>query len=142
MKMDEAPEPSTPVLSWHAVILDAYGEFSTETFETADQLAARLKELIDRDVSVSCFYGARVPISKPPTRYLMTPQGNIPLFAAPTEVEPDDSGYLGVDPKHLEDPPTLRPPKETPSTDSDEFFSDDDGDAINIFDSAMPDPDA
>lgn len=139
---DAAAQNPPPV--WHVVILDTYGTFSTETFETADQLAARLKDLVDHDVSVSCFYGARIQISKPPLRYLMTPQGNIPLFAEQPEIEPDDTGYLGVDPKHLEDPPSLRPPTQhSGQGTTDEFFSDDDGgDAINIFDNALPDPDA
>lgn len=136
---DSSPQPA-----WHVVILDTYGTFSTETFETAEQLAERLKALVDCDVSVSCFFGSRVLISKPPLRYLMAPPGNIPLFAAQPTIEPDDTGYLGLDPKHLEDPPTLRPPSAGPSSGVDEFFADDDegGDTINIFDSALPDPDA
>jgi hypothetical protein len=139
--MSEAVAATPAGLAWHVVILDTYGTFSTETYETADALALRLKDLVDRDVSVSCFCGARVQISKPPLRYLMTPQGNIPLFDEQPDIEPDDTGYLGVDPKHLEDPPVLQPPRAATGT-ADEFFSDDDGDAINIFDSALPDSDA
>lgn len=135
---------SEEVIAFYAVILHPDGSFATETFATVAELSARLKELVNRDVSVSCFKGARLSISKPPLRYLMTPDGNIPLFDTEPVIEPDDSGYLGVDPAHLEDPPQLSvPPVGRPVTSSDEFFSDDDeGAAINIFDNALPDPDS
>jgi hypothetical protein len=134
---------SEEVIAFYAVILHPDGTFATETFATVEEMAARLKELINRDVSVSCFKGARLNISRPPMRYLMTPQGNIPLFDTEPVIEPDESGYLGLDPAHLEDPPQLSvPPVGRPTPASDEFFSDDDGEAINIFDNALPDPDA
>lgn len=131
------------IIAFHAVILHPDGSFATETFSSAAEMTERLKELINRDVSVSCFKGTRLNISKPPLRYLMTPDGNIPLFSTEDAIEPDDSGYLGVDPAHLEDPPQLSvPPVGRPTTASDEFFSDDDGETINIFDNALPDPDS
>ena len=126
---------------WFAVILQTDGSFLTESFLSAEELSARLKELINKDVSVSCFHGERVLISKPPLRYLMLADGNIPLFDADAEVEPDDTGYLGVDPIHLEPPPAIAQPRRA-SVSNDEFFSDDDDDALGIFDSALPDPDA
>lgn len=111
---------------------------------TVEEAAARLRELVNKDVSVACFKGVRLNVSKPPMRYLMTPEGNIPLFDTDPVIEPDDTGYLGLDPAHLEDPPQLAvPPVGRPTPASDEFFSDDDeGNAINIFDSALPDPDS
>lgn len=112
-----------------------------ESFASAEELAAKLKTLINRDVSVACYQGVRLNISKPPLRHLMTPDGNIPLFDAPQTIEPDDTGYLGVDPAHLEEPPQLGGPAQKVGAVPDEFFSDDDGEAINIFDSALPDPD-
>jgi hypothetical protein len=130
--------------SFYAVVLQSDGSFVTESFETAQQLADRLQTLINRDVSVSCFKGTRLHVSKPPMRYLITDDGNIPLFETDPVIEPDDTGYLGLDPTHLEDPPQLAVPtvgRPTPA--SDEFFSDDDeGAAINIFDNALPDPDS
>jgi len=135
----ENNEAATP--EWFAVILQADGSFLTEAFLSAEELATRLKELINKDVSVSCFRGERVLISKPPLRYLMLEAGNIPLFDAEAEVEPDDTGYLGVDPIHLEPPPAIEQPRRA-SVANDEFFSDDDEDALGIFDSALPDPDA
>jgi len=127
---------------FHVVILSADGTFAAEQFQTAEALAIRLKELVNRDVSVACYRGQRLNISKPPARYLMTPDGNIPLFDEPSAIEPDETGYLGVDPVHLEDPPQLGlPTAQKPGVAPDEFFSDDDGDAINIFDGALPDPD-
>jgi hypothetical protein len=128
----------------YAVILHSDGTFATEAFENIEAMVARLKELIDRDVSVACFSGVRLNISKPPMRYLMTPAENIPLFDTAPVIEPDDTGYLGLDPAHLEDPPQLSvPPVGRPTPASDEFFSDDDeGAAINIFDNALPDPDS
>jgi hypothetical protein len=131
------------VIAFYTVILHPDGSFGTETFASLAEMTERLKDLINRDVSVSCFKGTRLAISKPPLRYLMTPEGNIPLFSADVAIEPDDSGYLGVDPAHLEDPPQLSvPPVGRPTTASDEFFSDDDGETINIFDNALPDPDS
>lgn len=134
--MSDEPAPQ----KHHAVILHADGTFTTEEFESADALASRLKALVNCDVSVSCFCGQRLFISKPPLRYLMATAGNIPLFDVDTEVRPDDTGYLGVDPANLEEPPQLRVERSTPS--SDDFFNDDDEQSINIFDSAMPDPDS
>ena len=128
---------------FYAVILHPDGTFATEQFDATEQMVARLKELVHRDVSVSCFCGVRLNISKPPMRYLMTPTGNLPLFDADPVIEPDDTGYLGVDPAHLEDPPQLSvPPSGRSSPASDEFFSDDDGETINIFDNVLPDPDS
>jgi hypothetical protein len=126
---------------YHAAVLLPTGDFVVETFESAGDLATRLKELIDRDVSVYCFSGDRLQISKPPYRYLMTPEENIPLYNVPEEPEPDDTGYLGVDPAHLEDPTPLQTPP-AQITQPDEFFSDDTNEIRNIFDDALPDPDA
>lgn len=125
---------------YHVTILHHNGDFATESFQTLPELVARLKELIDRDVSVSCFKGSRLRISKPPFRYLLTPEANVALYDIPEEIEPDDTGYLGVDPAHLEGPPQIAQPVE-PTTQPDEFFSDDTIEARNIFDDALPDPD-
>lgn len=138
-KTTQDNDAQTP--SWFAVILQADGSFCTESFLDANALAERLKELINTDVSVSCFRGERVLISKPPLRHLMTAEGNLPLFDTEAVVEPDDSGYLGVDPVHLEPPPQIQSPRRA-TVDQDEFFSDTDDDALGIFDSALPDPDA
>lgn len=127
---------------FHVVILHPDGAFSAEVFDTVDALANRLKTLINHDVSVACYQGHRINISKPPMRYLMTPDGNVPLFDTDVPVEPDETGYLGVDPAHLEEPPQLGvPTAQKPGVAPDEFFSDDDGETINIFDNALPDPD-
>lgn len=133
---DEA-QPASP--GFHAVVLDSEGVFRVESFTAIEELAQRLKQLIDTDVSVACFSGSRLAISKPPYRYLLTPEGNVALFDVPEELEPDDTGYLGVDPAHLESPPVL--PTSRPQSDN-EFFSDASEEIGNIFDEAMPDPDA
>lgn len=132
----EIPDPQ-----FHAVVLHHDGTFAPEVFASSAALAIRLQELVNKDVSVVCYQGRRLHISKPPLRYLMLPDGNVPLFAANQSIEPDDSGYLGVDPIHLEGPAQLNVPAAKPGVAPDEFFSDDDGDTINIFDAAMPDPD-
>lgn len=132
----------TPTDFFYAVLLHPDGTFATEKFDTVDALAVRLKELINRDVSVSCFKGVKLNVSKPPMRYLMTPDANVPLFNTEPTIEADETGYLGVDPAHLEGPPQLVVPTAGKQTaPADEFFSDDDDDAINIFDNALPDPD-
>lgn len=136
--MSDTPAPNL----FHAVILHSDGTFTAETFSDANSLATRLKDLVNRDVSVACYCGQRLNVSKPPMRYLMTPDGNIPLFDAEPVIEPDETGYLGIDPTHLEDPPQIGvPTAQRPGVAPDEFFSDEDGEAINIFDSALPDPD-
>lgn len=124
------------------VILTPDGEFKTEVFATLDELTARLTELIDKDVSVSCFAGIPLPISKPPFRHLMTPHGNKPLFAAPTdELEADATGYLGVDPIHVFPPASIQAPvKARPA--EDEFFDDEVSDTIDVFNRMLPDPDS
>lgn len=133
-------QETTP--EYHVVILTHDGSFITESFDTLPDLVARLKTLIDRDVSVSCFKGRRLQISKPPYRYLLTPESNVPLWDVPENVEPDDSGYLGVDPAHLEGPPQITPPTISQAAQPDEFFSDESSEMRNVFDDLLPDPDA
>jgi hypothetical protein len=133
-------------ISFHAAILQSDGQFSTESFDTLPELVERIRGLIDRDVSVFAYAGERLRISKPPQRHLLVPGGApIPLFVLPEKLEEDDSGYLGVDPIHLADPPQLKVPqgsKPPQSDDSDEFFPEDGGGALGVFDSVLPDPDS
>jgi hypothetical protein len=127
----------------HVVIMTSDGDLNVETLPDLPALAVRLKELIDHDVSVFAFSGDRLHISKPPLRYLMTPEGNIPLFDVKVDnLEPDDTGYLGVDPIHLEKPPQIKIPAPKPVAAADEFFDDNSGDALGVFDSILPDPDS
>lgn len=126
-------------LLYHAVILDSAGNFRTESFDSVEALALRLKHLIDTDVSVSCFMGKRLAISKPPFRYLLTPDANVALYDVPENPEPDDTGYLGVDPAHLESPPEIVAPQQQAEN---EFFSDSTDEVMSIFDDPLPDPDA
>lgn len=136
-------EPEAPG-RYYAAILSAAGDFTVEEFDTLDALRDRLKQLVDRDVSVFSFAGVRLAISKPPLRHLLTPWGNLPLFdIAPDNLEPDDTGYLGVDPIHLESPPEIKTPG-TPksSVNSGDFFSDEDAGSLNVFDGVLPDPDS
>lgn len=136
----DVPQPE----KYYAAILHADGTYVVEEFAALDKLAARLRELIDRDVSVFTFAGLRLQISKPPFRHLLTPWGNMPLFTAPdADLEPDDSGYLGIDPIHLEDPPEIIAPKAPrASNQSDDFFPEDTENVMNVFDSILPDPDS
>lgn len=125
---------------FHAVVLNNDGEMLRESFHTSAALADRLKKLINADVSVACFRGTFLPISKPPLRYLMTAEENIPLWDAPTEVEADGDGvqYLGVDPVILAGPSQVNTP---PVQQEDEFFTDDSDDIGSIFDDPLPNPD-
>jgi len=105
----------------------------------------RLKELIDRDVSVFNFAGAQLHISKPPFRHLLTPWGAEPLFTVPAQdFEVDDTGYLGLDPIHIGDPPQLKLPKQTTrqANADNEFFDDTDDNTLGAFDNILPDPDS
>jgi len=137
-------EENTPVNKYYAVVITADGDTRVEAFDNADTLAARLKELVDRDVSVFPFFGRRCHISKPPFRYLMTPDGNVALFDAPEDkLEPDESGYLGVDPVYFEGPPQIKvATTRSPDSQADEFFDDSTEDVAGIFDNILPDPDA
>lgn len=139
---DKTPEQSP---QFHVVILHADGEFATESYTALADLVTRLKELTDSDVSVFAFSGVQLKISKPPFRHLLTPQGPQPLFDITADnLEPDDSGYLGVDATHLAEPPVIKSPdvSRALSPDADEFFDDDSGDnGLGVFDSVLPDPD-
>lgn len=147
-KKDEAPEApaeESPKISFYAAVLLSDGTFVAEEYPTLDALVVRLKQLIDEDVSVFVFQGGRLPISKGPLRHLLVPGGApIPLYSVPEELEPDDTGYLGVDPIHLGDPPQLRVPAQGRPTTSqqDEFFDGDGGNILGAFDSVLPDPDS
>lgn len=139
----KAADPEAPG-HYYAAILNAEGDFKVEEFDTLEALRDRLRELVDRDVSVFSFAGVRLAISKPPFRHLLTPWGNLPLFNVEQDkLEPDDTGYLGVDPIHLESPPEIKTPG-TPksSVNSGDFFSDEDDGSLNVFDGVLPDPDS
>lgn len=144
------PETSSETIStpppdkYYAVILQNDGVFVTEEFDSIDELVARLKQLVDKDVSVACFGGTRFAISKPPLRHLLTPWGNHQLFDMPTDLEPDESGYLGVDPIALQDPPQLKMPQQPRANTgaSDDFFDDGNDGTLGVFDSVLPDPDS
>jgi len=150
--MDDAPNPEVKVTpegaeapgQYYAVILSPEGDFKVEEFDALEKLTARLKELVNRDVSVFSFAGVRLNISKPPLRYLLTPWGNMPLFDMSTDnLEPDETGYLGVDPVHLEAPPAIKAPNaQKSSVNSGDFFSDEDDGSLNVFDGVLPDPDS
>ena len=142
MAENEEEEPVQQPPQFHVVILQADGELVAESFSELTSLVARLKSLLDRDVSVFPFIGRRLKISKPPFRYLMTPDDNIPLFELdPEKIEPDDTGYLGVDPAHLEDPPQIKQaPKAIDA--ADDFFDDKEDTSRGIFDGILPDPDS
>lgn len=141
---DKSQDPVESPDKFYVVVLHSDGRFSTEEFDDVDVLVARLKALIDQDVSVSCFQGSRLPISKPPFRHLLTPWGAKPLFDVPQELEPDDTGYLGVDPINLQDPPQLKMPNANrPAPGSpDEFFDDSEDKVLGVFDDVLPDPDS
>lgn len=131
---------------YYAVVLHADGAFGVETFDSVDALSTRLKNLIDHDVSVACFEGARLPISKPPFRHIQLPDGKwLPLFDINAKsLEPDDTGYLGVDPIIMQAPPQIKLGKGVPvnqNTD-DEFFDDTADNVLNVFDEILPDPDS
>ena len=143
MAAETAQEPVPEPPRFYAAVLRSDGEYVVEEFETANALAAGLKELINRDVSVFAFMGQRLHISKPPMRFLMAPGGNIPLFEIQTEnLEPDVTGYLGLDPVHLEPPPQIKPTPARAADSADEFFDDNnDTGALGVFDGLLPDPD-
>lgn len=142
--IDETDDTTETPDKFYAVVLHSDGRFATEEFDDVDALSARLKTLIDQDVSVSCFMGARLPLSKPPFRHLLTPWGPRPLFDVPQTLEPDDTGYLGVDPINLQEPPQLKlPNQKRPGTGApDEFFDDSDDKVLGVFDDVLPDPDS
>lgn len=69
-------------------------------FNTAEEVAARIRTIDDSETIVFAFCGYQAAISQPPYRYLMLPGGlNLPAFVTPDEspIEVDPSGYLGSD---------------------------------------------
>ena len=144
----EKKEPAAPTatevqkISFHVAVLNHDGTYFTQAFETLEELTAYLKARINQDVSVFAFRGERLKISKPPMRHLLVPgQEPIPLFDAPTEFEEDETGYLGVDPINLEDPPQLKMPAANHRVAAADPF-DDSGDGLGVFDDVLPDPDS
>lgn len=130
-------------IKFYAVVLNAEGDYGVEVFNTLEELRARMAALVDSDVSAFSFVGQQLKVSKPPYRHLLTPWGDKPLFSIPETLEPDESGYLGADPVHLEEPPDLPVQRRPGVAGSDaEFFSDDNENTFNVFDSMMPDPDS
>jgi len=140
-KTEKKPAQGT---KFYAVILQANGDFGVETFDALDALVSRIKALVDQDVSVFSFSGNLLPVSKPPFRHLLTPWGPKPLFdLQPSELEIDDTGYLGADPIHLADPPVLKQPRGSNLTDTDApFFDDAEDQSVGVFDDVLPDPDS
>lgn len=141
-KNDELRDALSDV-KFYAVVLNAAGDYGVETFDTLEELRARMAALVNSDVSAFSFVGQQLKISKPPYRHLLTPWGDKPLFAIPETLEPDESGYLGADPAHLESPPDLAVQRRPAAADSDEeFFPEDNDNAFNVFDRMLPDPDS
>lgn len=130
---------------FYAAVLHPDGEFTTEVYDTLPELVARLKALVDKDVSVFSFSGVQLKVSKPPFRHLLTPWGPQPLFDVPEDdLEPDDTGYMGADAIHLAGPPVLKSPdvSRALSGQDNEFFDDDGDNGLGVFDSVLPDPDS
>jgi len=147
MAKEKPAAPAEPEkISFHAAVLQSDGSFGVESFASLSALAARLKELINNDVTVFAFSGERLHISKPPFRHLLVPGADpVPLFDIPQALEPDETGYLGVDPINLQGPPEIRPAQvgHPAAEQDDDFFSDDSGgDVMGVFDNALPDPDS
>lgn len=138
----EAAEFKLEKISFHLAILQSDGGYFAEECETLDALVARVKELTNKDVTVFAFAGQRLKISKPPMRHLLVPgREPIPLFDLPTDFEEDDTGYLGVDPVNMDDPPQLRVPNKSAPPAPDMFGDDDDG-GLDVFGGVLPDPDS
>jgi hypothetical protein len=135
------PPATISDVKYYAAVLTATGALETRSFDTPEMLVEYLRELVDHDVSVACFAGTKLGVSKPPFRHLITPWNAYPLFAAQSNnFEEDTSGYLGLDPVHLEAPPTIAVQPSRSSVVEDEFFSDGDDEAIDIFSSRLPEP--
>jgi hypothetical protein len=79
-------------------ILPETGILRFEHIETEEELAFRIRQLLDsgEEVSISVSFGFRLQISKPPLRYLVAPWGKTPLFdPLPQELQLEDDGYIG-----------------------------------------------
>lgn len=145
--VEAAPEPAAQALqlekiSFHLAVLQPDGSYFTESFDTLPELVTRLKELVDKDVSVFSFVGTRMHISKPPFRHLLTPWGNHALYDVPEALEPDDTGYLGVDPIGLSAPAEIKPTAASRQQHTHDIFSDGAGVGLGVFDDVLPHPDS
>lgn len=146
MAKEKQAAPAEPEkISFHAAVLQPDGTFVVESFAKLADLAARIKSLIDKDVTVFAFSGDRLHISKPPFRHLLVPGGEpVPLFDLPQTLEPDETGYLGVDPINLQGPPEIKAVAGgRQAGPTDDFFDDDHGNNVmGVFDNVLPDPDS
>ncbi len=147
MAKEKQAVPAEPEkISFHAAVLQTDGTFGVESFSRLEDLAARIKALIDKDVTVFAFSGDRLHISKPPFRHLLVPGAEpVALFDLPQTLEPDETGYLGVDPINLQGPPEVKAATVAGRAAGapDTFFEDDHGgDVMGVFDNVLPDPDS
>lgn len=137
-----AAEFALAKISFHLAVLQPDGAFVAEEYATLDELVARIKDLTNRDVTAFVFAGQRLKMSKPPLRHLLIDGlAPVPLFDLPSSLEEDDTGYLGVDPINMEDPPQLKTPRNAAPVSAD-VFDDDDDNGADIFSDVLPDPDS
>jgi len=82
---------------WHVISVDD-SDVAVASFDDVGDAVERLRVLEQSAAAVRpfIFYGERVPISKPPYRYLLVPDGPpVPLFDAPAALDPDDDPVVG-----------------------------------------------
>jgi hypothetical protein len=103
---DLADRPD-PRGSYHLVVIPDDGEPETREFETADQLAAACRALIDHPVQAFAFRGAACRFTRTRPITLFTPEGTFVLGDEP-EAEAAPGGYFG-DPKQVPQPNKVAP---------------------------------
>lgn len=92
-RIDEYYQPSW----WLVEIPD--GKLPTvKEYPDEQAIANRISEIDDTDVSVFIFFGARIPVTKPPFRCLKLPNGKlVKAFedVPDADLEIEESGFLG-----------------------------------------------
>jgi hypothetical protein len=103
---DLADRPD-PRGSYHLVVIPDDGDAETREFETAEQLAAACRDLIDHPVQVFAFRGDACRFTRTRPITLFTPEGTFVLGGEP-EAEAAPGGYFG-DPKQAPQPSKAAP---------------------------------
>jgi len=108
---------------FHLVIIPDDDHPCVRTYDVIEDMIADMQQYFDTPTSLFPVMGDLLQISKGPNRYLVTPFGNLPLFALPGsgELEFENDGFVGEPVKEL-----VVPASETVDDDDDADDDDDD----------------
>lgn len=81
---------------FHLTVCDC-GVFTVNSFDTIDEMVAKMKTYNGRDVHVFAHCGFRMQIAPGTMPFMVLPDAErVPLFDIPEELQVADDGYVGV----------------------------------------------